>query len=84
LQIQLTPLHFGVKHECFASPLNAELASFNSLFPDTDSFFGGRGSFFDFAPLTGSFECNPPADHAAVRRCRLTLSNPRNCLEQSA
>jgi hypothetical protein len=59
---------FGVRHECFASPLNAELASFGSLFPDVDSFFGSTGSFFDYFPHTGSFQCHPPADHAAVER----------------
>merc|ERR1711871_154181 len=31
---------FGVRHECFASPLNATLSSYCSLFADTDEYFG--------------------------------------------
>jgi phosphorylated CTD-interacting factor 1 len=58
---------FGVRHECFASPLNAETSSFCSLFPDTDRFFGSSGSFFDFFPKMGSFECNP-FDYSSVER----------------
>jgi len=37
---------FGVTHECFASPLNQYLPSFGSAFPDTDIYFGSRGSVF--------------------------------------
>jgi hypothetical protein len=51
---------WGVSHECFASPLNCHLPSFCSLFPDTDTCFGSKGSFFDFRPTEGSFEANPP------------------------
>lgn len=51
---------FGVTHECFASPLNQYLDSYNSAFPDTDRFFGSRGSFFDMDVNEGSFEGNPP------------------------
>jgi phosphorylated CTD-interacting factor 1 len=49
-----------VCHECFASPLNCFFRNFCSAFPDTDRFFGSRGSFFDFKPIEGSFECGPP------------------------
>lgn len=52
--------HFGACHECFASPLNHHYASFYSAFPDTDRWFGSRGSFFESFPRQGSFQCNPP------------------------
>ncbi|GBG29404.1 Phosphorylated CTD-interacting factor 1 [Hondaea fermentalgiana] len=53
---------FHVEEECFASPLNKYYAfnRFCSLFPDTDSAFGSRGSFFYFRPIRGCFEVNPP------------------------
>ena len=41
---------FGVRHECFASPLNCFMPRFCSLFPDTDGFFGSAGNFFKFRP----------------------------------
>jgi hypothetical protein len=53
-------LHFGVNHECFASPLNRHLDNFCSQFPDTDRFFNSSGSFFDFFPTSGSFVAHPP------------------------
>ena len=52
--------NFGVTVECFSSPLNSYLPSYCSLFPDTDAIFGSLGSFFNFHPLEGSFEANPP------------------------
>ncbi|XP_064466906.1 mRNA (2'-O-methyladenosine-N(6)-)-methyltransferase-like isoform X2 [Ornithodoros turicata] len=52
--------HFGVTFECFASPLNCYFRQYCSAFPDTDSFFGSRGSFLKFLPIAGSFEVNPP------------------------
>jgi len=57
---------FGVRQECFASPLNCFFERFCSLFPDTDRFFGSEGSFFDFNPQMGSFECNPPFDQHSI------------------
>jgi len=57
---------FGVRCECFASPLNRYCDVFCSLFLDTDHFFGSRGSFFDFRPKMGSFEVNPPFDQMSV------------------
>ena len=51
--------HFDVECECFASPLNATLPKFCSFFDDTDRYFGSEGSFFNFQPREGSFECNP-------------------------
>ena len=50
----------GVNVEVFASPLNCFLGRFCSAFYDVDSFFGSNGSFFDFQPASGCFECNPP------------------------
>ncbi|KAM8867279.1 mRNA (2'-O-methyladenosine-N(6)-)-methyltransferase [Synchiropus picturatus] len=51
---------FGVSFECFASPLNCYFKQFCSAFPDTDGFFGSRGTFLSFSPVSGSFEANPP------------------------
>nr|XP_040059067.1 mRNA (2'-O-methyladenosine-N(6)-)-methyltransferase [Gasterosteus aculeatus aculeatus]XP_040059068.1 mRNA (2'-O-methyladenosine-N(6)-)-methyltransferase [Gasterosteus aculeatus aculeatus] len=51
---------FGVSFECFASPLNCYFKQFGSAFPDIDSFFGSRGPFLSFRPVSGSFEANPP------------------------
>ena len=55
-------LHFGVQHECFASPWNTTCGSFCSLFADTDGFFGSRGNFFDYQPASGSFIVHSPPD----------------------
>ena len=35
--------HWGVEHECYASPLNHCLESFGSAFIETDRFFGSKG-----------------------------------------
>ncbi|KAK9529661.1 hypothetical protein VZT92_013740 [Zoarces viviparus] len=51
---------FGVSFECFASPLNCYFKQFGSAFPDIDGFFGSRGPFLSFRPVSGSFEANPP------------------------
>jgi len=64
--LQVMQEYFGVRCECFASPLNCYCDHFCSLFPDTDAYFGSRGSFFDYAPTLGSFECNPPFDQMSV------------------
>jgi len=57
---------FGVRFECFASPLNCYFDRYCSLFQDTDQFFGSEGSFFGFRPESGSFECNPPFDQQSI------------------
>uniref|UniRef100_A0A0G4H8W7 PCIF1 WW domain-containing protein n=1 Tax=Chromera velia CCMP2878 TaxID=1169474 RepID=A0A0G4H8W7_9ALVE len=57
---QTMQTHWKVTAECFASAFNSRLPSFCSAFPDTDLPFGSLGSFFDFKPLEGSFEANPP------------------------
>ncbi|KAI4503022.1 hypothetical protein M0802_002066 [Mischocyttarus mexicanus] len=51
---------FGVTFECFASPLNSYFRQYCSTFADTDSYFGSRGPFLDFRPVSGSFQANPP------------------------
>ncbi len=64
---------FGVHGECFASPLNCAFEdSFCSAFPDTDSAFGSRGTFFDVfveareQELEGCYEANPPFEETVV------------------
>jgi hypothetical protein len=66
---QLLQSQYGVEHECYASPLNVSYTSnpFNSLFEDTDCFFGSQGSFFSSLPRTGCFEVNPPFDKTSVQ-----------------
>jgi hypothetical protein len=59
----------GVACECFASPFNCTFVNYHSAFADTDGVFGSRGSFFDAAlPSEGSYEANPPFDHAVALR----------------
>ena len=58
--------NFGVEFECFASPLNQHFERFCSLFPDVDRWWGSKGSFFDWEPVSGSFEVNPPFDAFSV------------------
>lgn len=50
----------NINTECFASPLNVYLDSYYSIFPDTDTIFGSRGSFFDADFPEGAYEVNPP------------------------
>ena len=57
-----------VKIECFASPLNATLPVYCSMFKDSDKAFGSVGSFFDFNPTEGSFEANPPFTESIMTR----------------
>uniref|UniRef100_A0A6U0SUF3 PCIF1 WW domain-containing protein n=1 Tax=Eucampia antarctica TaxID=49252 RepID=A0A6U0SUF3_9STRA len=59
--------HFGVTHECFASPMNHACPSYNSIFPDIDRYFGSLGSFFDFVPKEGSFELDIPFNSASAK-----------------
>lgn len=60
---------FEVRHECFASPLNAYLTHYTSAFPETDKVWGSHGSFFGLLndwkrsvsrTEGGAFEINPP------------------------
>ncbi|VVC46001.1 Hypothetical protein CINCED_3A025548 [Cinara cedri] len=52
--------YFGVTFECFASPLNCYFRQYCSAFPDTDAYFGSRGSILDLNAVSGSFMVNPP------------------------
>lgn len=52
--------HFEVSFECFASPFNSYFRQYCSAFADTDTYFGSRGPFLEFRPISGSFEANPP------------------------
>ncbi|XP_037933775.1 mRNA (2'-O-methyladenosine-N(6)-)-methyltransferase [Teleopsis dalmanni] len=52
--------HFGVSFECFASPFNSYFRQYCSAFADTDAYFGSRGPFLDFKPVSGSFQVHPP------------------------
>ena len=58
--------YFDVSHEMFASPLNARCDTFCSASDATDRAFGSKGSAFDFLPLEGSFEANPPFDEGVI------------------
>ncbi len=64
---QLLNREWEASCECFSSPLNFNLASFCSAFPE-DAVFGSMGSFFDFFPTEGSFEVNPPFTAISIER----------------
>ena len=59
-----------VRMECFASPLNCRYGPHCSAFEDTDAAFGSLGSFFDFRPVEGSYEANPPFVPSFISRMR--------------
>ncbi len=66
---------FGALKECFASPFNHNAEVYWSAFPDTDGWFGSRGSFFDAlaSPLVqegGAFYANPPFVEEHLERLR--------------
>ena len=67
----LLQARLGCTHECYASPLNRSpsYVSFCSAFADTDRHFGSCGSFFEWWPASGSFECNPPFDAKSIIAC---------------
>jgi len=46
--------------ECFASPLNATMDRFLSLYPDIDAPFGSQGTFFTYSFPPGNYTANPP------------------------
>lgn len=58
----------NIKHECFASPLNAHNKTYCSAFIDTDKKFGSVGSFFDFYPKNGFYEANPPFNEIIMQK----------------
>eukprot|EP00117_Sycon_ciliatum_P001924 scpid53179/ scgid2600/ Phosphorylated CTD-interacting factor 1 len=61
-------VEFGVTMECFASPLNCYFPQYCSLYANTDSVFGSRGSFFSFRPVEGSLAANPPFCEEVIER----------------
>jgi hypothetical protein len=69
--LALLERRMGVDMEAFASPLNARLPHFCSMFPDTDAPFGSMGNFFRFRAAQGSFEVNPPFVEEVMDRARV-------------
>ena len=72
---------FEVSFECFASPLNCFFKQYCSAFSDTDSYFGSRGSFLDFHPISGSFVCHPPVQEDLMES---TVNHIERCLNNSS
>lgn len=66
---------FGVTHEAFASPFNCYFRNYCSAFPDIDCLFGSSGSFFDYEPIEGSFEANPPFTEEVIERMSVHIEN---------
>ncbi|XP_050334809.1 mRNA (2'-O-methyladenosine-N(6)-)-methyltransferase [Bactrocera neohumeralis] len=64
---------FGVSFECFASPFNSYFRQYCSAFADTDAYFGSRGPFLDFKPVSGSFQVNPPHCEELMDRALLHI-----------
>eukprot|EP00928_Gymnodinium_smaydae_P090601 TRINITY_DN74388_c0_g1_i1.p1 TRINITY_DN74388_c0_g1~~TRINITY_DN74388_c0_g1_i1.p1 ORF type:complete len:525 (+),score=70.97 TRINITY_DN74388_c0_g1_i1:67-1641(+) len=63
--------------EAFASPLNTLAGGTNyySAFPDVDSSFGSRGSFFNADFTEGIVEVNPPFDQDLIMRVAVTCED---------
>ncbi|KAF7491973.1 hypothetical protein SSS_04848 [Sarcoptes scabiei] len=76
--------NFGVTFECFASPFNCYFRQYCSLFPDTDGYFGSRGSILNFYPTSGSFQAFPPDSEdlidASITHFEKLLENSREPL----
>lgn len=53
---------FGFDFECFASPFNAYLGNYCSMFHDLDNYFGSKGDFFSLDIEEGMYMANPPYD----------------------
>jgi hypothetical protein len=86
---------FGCDCELFASPFNAQLPEFFSLYADTDACFGSLGSFFapsamarlsweSLAPRGRSVECNPPFEESIMARAVQQVIAVLNRLEDHA
>ena len=71
-------LLFGVTHEAFASPFNCYFRNYCSAFADIDCLFGSSGSFFDFEPIEGSFEANPPFTEEVIERMSIRIESLLN------
>lgn len=61
--------NFDVDCECFASPLNAILPRFGSLYLDTDGVFGSIGDFFSQKFDAGNYTINPPFIEPILNQC---------------
>ena len=73
---------YGVSHECFASPINATLASFCSAFADTDAPFGSVGSFFDCDFTSGGcYQVAPPYNDVVLQRMAVKLEHSLDVAE---
>lgn len=64
---------FEVSQEMFASPFNCYFSQYCSAFLDTDVYFGSQGSFFDYEPSGGSFQCNPPFTEECIERMAIRI-----------
>ena len=71
---------FEVSFEAFASPLNCCFRSYCSAFPDTDGYFGSRGSFLSFHPIAGSILVHPPSQEELADA---TVEHMERCLVRS-
>ena len=73
---------YGLECECFASPFNSysKIGKYCSQFEDTDTPFGSLGSFFNFEPKEGVFECNPPFVEEYMIR---NIDHVQQCLDQA-
>lgn len=71
---------FEVTFEAFASPLDCFFKQYCSPFPDTDSYFGSRGSFFTFHPISGSFSVHPPIQEDLMDA---TIEHIERCLHNT-
>lgn len=72
---------FEVTFEAFASPLNCYFRQYCSPFPDTDAYFGSRGSFLTFHPVGGSFSVHPPYQEDLME---VTVDHIDRCLHNSS
>lgn len=51
---------FNLDFECFASSINSMSNNYCSIYYDIERFFGSKGSFFNFTPISGTYSFNPP------------------------
>ena len=77
---QILQKYLEVNMEIYASPLYCYFDTCCSAFYDTDRYFGSHGSFLDFDPSEGSFECAPPNSEQvllkAVQHIVQIITNP--------
>jgi hypothetical protein len=51
---------YNLQFECFASPINATLPKFCSIYYDVERYFGSHGNFFNINIIEGTYSFNPP------------------------